>query len=309
MKILFLSDTHSQHRKLKDLPKADLIIHSGDISKMGRDYEVEDFIRWFSGLDYRYKIFVAGNHDFFFEGETPKSIQRFLNENTFYLYNSSVEIDGIKIWGSPYTPTFFNWAFNLDRGKVIAKIWKQIPTDTDILVTHGPPFGILDKTISGLNVGCEELLKKVNQIKPKYHLFGHIHENYGIQRNEFTTFMNGSVLNERYEMVNEVIVFEFKKNQNGINLYLDDVRETPDNFVRVYNYEEFVQFINENSVPDFISFDHDLGEGKTGFDCAKFLVEYCLDHGISKINFVVHSQNPVGKENIEKLLENFNKCS
>ena len=235
MKILFLSDTHSQHRKLKDLPKADLIIHSGDISKMGRDYEVEDFIRWFSGLDYRYKIFVAGNHDFFFEGETPKSIQRFLNENTFYLYNSSVEIDGIKIWGSPYTPTFFNWAFNLDRGKVIAKIWKQIPTDTDILVTHGPPFGILDKTISGLNVGCEELLKKVNQIKPKYHLFGHIHENYGIQRNQFTTFMNGSVLNERYEMVNEVIVFEFKKNQNGINLYLDDVRETPDNFVRVYN--------------------------------------------------------------------------
>ena len=309
MKILFLSDTHSQHRKLKDLPKADIIIHSGDISKMGRDYEVEDFIWWFSGLDYRYKIFVAGNHDFFFEGETPKSIQRFLNENTFYLYNSSVEIDGIKIWGSPYTPTFFNWAFNLDRGKVIAKIWKQIPTDTDILVTHGPPFGILDKTISGLNVGCEELLKKVNQIKPKYHLFGHIHETYGIQRNEFTTFMNGSVLNERYEMVNEVIVFEFKKNQNGINLYLDDVRETPDNFVRVYNYEEFVQFINENSVPDFISFDHDLGEGKTGFDCAKFLVKSCLDNGISKINFVVHSQNPVGKENIEKLLENFNKCS
>ncbi|WP_209389122.1 cyclic-phosphate processing receiver domain-containing protein [Chryseobacterium sp. RR2-3-20] len=91
-----------------------------------------------------------------------------------------------------------------------------------------------------------------------------------------------------------------------MNLYLDDLRSTPENFERVYDYDEFVNFINKNGVPEFISFDHDLGEGKTGFDCAKFLVEFCLDNGVSDINFQVHSQNPVGKENIEKLLDNFN---
>lgn len=92
-----------------------------------------------------------------------------------------------------------------------------------------------------------------------------------------------------------------------MNLYLDDLRSTPQNFERVYDYDEFVNFINKNGVPEFISFDHDLGEGKTGFDCAKFLVEFCLDNGVSDINFQVHSQNPVGKENIEKLLGNFNR--
>ncbi|WP_143068767.1 metallophosphoesterase family protein [Kaistella treverensis] len=132
----------------------------------------------------------------------------FLNENTFYLHNSSVEIDGLQIWGSPYPPTFFNWAFNVDRGKEIEKIWKDIPRDTDILITHGPPFGILDQTHSNQHVGCEELLKKIYKIQPQYHLFGHIHEAYGIFNTEKTTFINGSVLNEHYEMVNLPITFE-----------------------------------------------------------------------------------------------------
>ena len=123
MKILFLSDTHSQHRKLKNLPEADMVIHAGDVSKIGRDHEVEDFMRWFCALDYKYKVFIAGNHDFFFENETTKSIARFLNGNTFYLFNSTIEIEGLKICGSPFTPTFFNWAFNLDRGKDIQQIW------------------------------------------------------------------------------------------------------------------------------------------------------------------------------------------
>lgn len=211
MKFLFLSDTHSQHRKLKNLPAADVIIHGGDVSKMGRDYEVEDFMRWFSALNYRYKIFIAGNHDFFFEGETPKSIMRFLNGNTIYLYNSAVEIEGIKIWGSPFTPTFFNWAFNLDRGADINKVWKEIHPDTDILVTHGPPYGILDRTVSGLQVGCADLLKKIKKIQPAYHLFGHIHEGCGSFKDEKTSFINGSLQNEHYELVNEPVLFDFEK--------------------------------------------------------------------------------------------------
>lgn len=95
----------------------------------------------------------------------------------------------------------------------------------------------------------------------------------------------------------------------SIKLYLDDLRCTPENFHRVYDYDEFVLFVNSHGFPDFISFDHDLGLGKTGYDCAKFLVDYCLDNGVSTINFTVHSQNPVGKENIEKLLNNFNKLN
>ena len=307
MKILFLSDTHSQHRKLKNLPEADMVIHAGDVSKTGRDHEVEDFMRWFSALNYKYKVFIAGNHDFFFENETTKSIARFLNGNTFYLFNSTIEIEGLKIWGSPFTPTFFNWAFNLDRGKDIQQIWNEIPNDTDILVTHGPPLGILDRTTDQLNVGCENLLKKVKKIKTKYHLFGHIHEGYGILNTDKTTFINGSLLNEHNQLVNQPVLFEFSINIQSKRLYLDDLRPTPEGFERAYDFEEFVNYISQNGLPDFISFDHDLGEGKTGLDCAKFLVEYCLDNQIHKINFQVHSQNPVGKENIEFLLKNFNK--
>ncbi len=133
MKILFLSDTHSQHRKLKNLPEADMVIHAGDVSKnRKRLTKWKIFMRWFSALDYKYKVFIAGITIFSLKNETTKSIARFLNGNTFYLFNSTIEIEGLKIWGSPFTPTFFNWAFNLDRGKDIQQVWNEIPNDTDI---------------------------------------------------------------------------------------------------------------------------------------------------------------------------------
>lgn len=207
MKILFISDTHGQHRKLKNLPQADMLIHSGDVSRRGEDHEIEDFIRWFSQLDFQYKIFIAGNHDFYFEDETVNRIQKMLPQNTYYLCDTGVTIEGLSFWGSPITPTFFNWAFNRDRGKEIAKYWAKIPEKTDILITHGPPFGILDLTQSGLNVGCENLLKKVKSIKPQYHLFGHIHEAYGVYESAQTTFINGSILDENYVIANQPIVF------------------------------------------------------------------------------------------------------
>ena len=208
MKVLFLSDTHDQHRKLRNLPSADMLIHAGDISRRGEDHEIEDFIHWFAKQDYTYKIFIAGNHDFYFEDETVRRIQKMLPDNTFYLCDSGVTINGLHIWGSPITPTFFDWAFNRDRGREIAKHWDLIPDNTDILITHGPPFGILDRTMGRLNVGCEDLLHTIKTIHPKYHLFGHIHEAYGEYRNEHTIFLNGSVLDENYEISNEPIVFE-----------------------------------------------------------------------------------------------------
>ena len=205
MKIVFISDTHGQHRKLKNLPKADLIINGGDVSKLGKDHEVEDFIHWFLRLDYSHKIFIAGNHDFYFEDYSRDFIQEKLTSNCHYLCNSGVEIEGVKIWGSPVTPTFFNWAFNVDRGKAIEKYWNMIPIDTDILLTHGPVKGILDRTISDINAGCEDLLNTVKKVKPKFHLFGHIHEAYGKEKVKETTFVNGSLLNEKYELVNSPV--------------------------------------------------------------------------------------------------------
>ena len=205
MKIVFISDTHGQHRKLKNLPKADLIIHGGDVSKLGKDHEVEDFIHWFLRLDYAHKIFIAGNHDFYFEDYSLDFIQKKLTSNCHYLCNSGVEIEDVKIWGSPITPTFFNWAFNADRGKPIQKYWNMIPSDTNILVTHGPVKGMLDRTTSNINAGCEDLLKTVEKLKPKFHLFGHIHEAYGKEKVNETTFVNGSLLNEKYELVNSPV--------------------------------------------------------------------------------------------------------
>lgn len=211
MKIVFISDTHGQHRKLKDLPKADMIIHGGDLSKLGKDHEIQDFMDWFSKLNYTYKIFIAGNHDFYLEDFSQEFIQKRLPENCYYLCNSGIEIERIKIWGSPITPTFFNWAFNVDRGKPIQKYWKMIPPHTDILVTHGPVNGILDKTTSTINAGCEDLLKKVKKMKPEFHLFGHIHEAYGKEEVNETTFVNGSLMNEKYELVNLPWEFDYSK--------------------------------------------------------------------------------------------------
>lgn len=208
MKIVTISDTHGQHRSLK-LPKADLIIHAGDISKSGRPEEIIDFLDWFVHLDFKHKIFIAGNHDFFFEEAHSDVIDRMIPKSITYLNDSGVGIEGIKIWGSPITPWFNNWAFNRDRGNEIKKHWDLIPTDTDILITHGPPFGILDETVHGKRTGCEELLSCVYRIKPKYHIFGHIHEEYGSFTKAETTFMNASVLDDRYVMRNKPIEIKY----------------------------------------------------------------------------------------------------
>jgi Icc-related predicted phosphoesterase len=118
--------------------------------------------------------------------------------NAHYLQDQSVIIEGLKFYGSPWQPTFHNWAFNKDRGEKIKTEWDKIPSDTDVLITHGPPFGILDKTVDNEKVGCEELLLAVNRIKPKIHIFGHIHENYGEIKLNGTHFINPSSCDYNY---------------------------------------------------------------------------------------------------------------
>lgn len=216
MQILFISDTHGQHNNLQ-LPKLDtkedektMLIHTGDISKLGKEDEIKDFLEWFEIQDYTYKIFIAGNHDFLFE-MNPNLAESLIPTNCIYLNNSFIEIEGIKIWGSPITPRFYDWAFNCDRGEKIRNYWEQIPLDTAILLTHGPAYGILDQTIHGLQVGCEELIQFVEKIKPKIHAFGHIHESYGKVNNLNTTFINASVLDIRYQLVNQPFLINWNE--------------------------------------------------------------------------------------------------
>ena len=195
MKILHLSDTHGKHNILKNLPKADILVHSGDISENGTDSEVLDFLEWFCDLDFQHKIFVAGNHDLCLDGEQIEG----LPDNCFYLCNSGAEVEGVKFWGIPY---FLSNELNGDTAQLMAKISQK----TDILITHRPPYGILDFEENN-NFGSLELLQFVPKIRPKYHLFGHVHAGYGIEKSLHTTFVNASLV-RKDKIVNEPFLLE-----------------------------------------------------------------------------------------------------
>ncbi len=122
MKFVAISDTHGQHYKL-ELPEADVLIHAGDISGIGLQSEVYDFLTWFSKQNYEYKIFIAGNHDFYFERVPEDEIKNMIPDNIIYLNDSGININGVQIWGSPVSPFFYNWAFNRHRGVDIKKHW------------------------------------------------------------------------------------------------------------------------------------------------------------------------------------------
>jgi len=199
MKLLHISDTHGQHRRLTNLPEADIIVHSGDLSIVGTDNEILDFLEWFVELPYKYKIFVGGNHD---HGLHNAKIDG-LPENCYHLSNSGVTIEGVKFYG---VPLFME---DIEDGHFDDNL-RKIPTDTDILITHQPPYEILDHS-GTVNWGDRILLDVVLKIKPKFHLFGHIHGAYGIEKNNHTAFVNSALLDEHYEMANGGVLLEIKK--------------------------------------------------------------------------------------------------
>lgn len=208
MKLVIISDTHGKHDRL-DLPKGDMLIHAGDVSRVGEPKEIIRFLDWFEGQDFKYKIFIAGNHDFYFENAIESELKNMIPDGINYLNDSGVEIEGIKIWGSPITPWFHNWAFNRRRGEEIKQHWNKIPKDTNILITHGPPFGILDTTSKNERVGCADLLEKMNSLKTTLHIFGHIHEAYGIYNTNKISFINASVLNQYGKLRNQPVVLKY----------------------------------------------------------------------------------------------------
>ncbi len=176
MLIAAVSDTHGYHNHL-ELPQADVFIYAGDFSQRGNLVELQSFNYWLSLVPCKYKIVIAGNHDRFVQRNS--SVARATITNATYLENSSVTLDGIKFYGSPYTPLFYDWAFMLERGEPLRQIWAKIPEDTDILITHGPPKDHLDENIHGEKCGCEELLDRILRLQLQAHIFGHIHEQGG----------------------------------------------------------------------------------------------------------------------------------
>ena len=179
MKILHLSDTHNRHQLLTNLPAADVIVHCGDFTEDGTPKEVLDFLNWFIDLPYKYKIFVTGNHDLCLRG--AKDFED-LPDNVFFLQDRGVTIDGI---------TFFGIAYDHSES--------LIPNDTDIVITHEPPIMILDQS-SGRHWGNVPLFKRMMDVKPRYHLFGHAHEGYGTVKQNGIVFSNGAVLDDHYRM-------------------------------------------------------------------------------------------------------------
>ena len=186
MKILHISDTHGCHRRLHDLPQADIIVHSGDFTMNGSEQEALDFMNWFCDLPYLQKIFICGNHDEYLYGATIDG----LDGNVHYLCNSGVEIEGLKFYG---VPMFMGDCIS-DRQ---IKHYANIPDDTDILITHTPPFGILDFD-DNINYGSEELLSRISVVRPRLNLFGHIHARHGIKVFNGITFSNGAIMNADY---------------------------------------------------------------------------------------------------------------
>ena len=251
MRITHISDTHNKHNQLNGLlPGGDLLIHSGDISSLGRQSEVERFVKWFNDIDnYTNKVFIAGNHDMtfdreqllrdklaHFEGKTdydtecaegkPDWLKELLGihlrPNVSYLENSDVTIDGIKIWGSPVTPSFgYGWGFNKDRGYDINEVWNTIPMDTDIVITHGPIYGYCDRTSrEGLNVGCADLYHRLNEVQPQLHFSGHIHEAYGYRQTNWGYAFNGCNCDLSYLVNNKPMTFDYDFVKNDIVEFL-----------------------------------------------------------------------------------------
>ncbi|MHA1170011.1 MAG: metallophosphoesterase family protein [Candidatus Hodarchaeales archaeon] len=207
MKILGISDLHQ--KTPSNLPKADVLVIAGDYSFLPKSSryqpkvmlnELKHLNNYLKTISHKFKhiVFTPGNHDWVFE--TNEKLARQTLDQAIVLINEEVVLDGVKFYGSPVTPAFCNWAFNVERGVDIRKYWDQIPYDTDILITHGPPHGVLDQVFPRVeHLGCEELADAVNRIMPKAHFFGHVHSGCGQQNLNGIEFCNCSVVGEDYQ--------------------------------------------------------------------------------------------------------------
>lgn len=207
-KLVLISDTHGYK---PELPEGDILLHGGDLTGNGTIRECQEALDWLNAQPHKYVVAVAGNHDFAFEDAKPALKMG----RVIYLENYLIELEGLRIYGSPVQPRFCDWAFNVDRGEAIRKYWDMIPDKLDVLITHGPPMGILDQAAPYFNsehLGCEELAVAVDRVKPRLHMFGHIHGGRGYKKFNGTEFFNASIVSEAYRLSYEAWEVEFETN-------------------------------------------------------------------------------------------------
>lgn len=232
MKLCFISDTHSKHNKLV-IPECDILFHSGDWTFTGQRHEVENFAKWLNKQPAKHIVLTAGNHERIFEraiqgSDQDPSSRTWITDKcprAHLLIHESVEIEGLKIFGSPWTPAFgHDWAYNAGRDVVeashifkpfIGDLWKDIPLDTNILITHGPGLGTLDWVTDFsagriINVGCHELSKKIYELKDlKIHAFGHLHYKGGcVMEQDGVKYINASSCDDQYNVTHLPVVIE-----------------------------------------------------------------------------------------------------
>lgn len=187
MRIVAVADTHLYHDDYT-VPDGDMLVHAGDLCRFGTLDELRRALDWLHALPHRHKVLVAGNHDRAFQ-ESPARARALLGAIR-YLQDEGTSIEGLKLWGSPWQPEYHGWAFNLPRGEPLAAVWREIPAHLDILVTHGPPAGIGDRSPAAGRAGCEALRIRVEEVRPRLHLFGHIHQDGGVWYINETLFAN-----------------------------------------------------------------------------------------------------------------------
>jgi len=213
MNIVCISDTHERHAGLT-IPDGDVIVHAGDLTLSGDVEAIVDGFAWLSEMPHRNIIFVPGNHDFGFQdipGLRSELAQRF--PRVTVLMDESTVIGGLRVYGSPYQPWFHDWAFNFapgDEGLVDAQArWAKIPDATQILITHGPVRGILDRVRNGERAGCPQLRARIAELDDlRLHVCGHIHEAYGTEEHGRVLYVNASTCDVHYRPVQAPIVVD-----------------------------------------------------------------------------------------------------
>lgn len=214
MKLVHLSDTHGLHHRI-EVPNGTFLVHTGDFSSRGTEAETDDFLLWFSELPHKHKLLIAGNHDFFPYMKPDEFAQKCYTLGIIYLEDSYITLEGIKFYGTPYVPTFYDWAF-MESESRLAKRYARIENDTQVLLTHGPALWILDEVPRG-HVGSSALADRLEQLPHlTHHLCGHIHESRGKHRGRYLT-SNGSCVSRWYDPLKPQSLY-VKPNQSNVSL-------------------------------------------------------------------------------------------
>lgn len=206
MKITIISDTHNLHQQFGKL-KGDVLIHCGDMFNLHTDdaSALTDLDDWFGKQEFDLILCTGGNHDHLLQDHIKQHGNPF--KNATFLQDETHQHKGVNFYGTPWVPQLSGHAF-FQSAKGLRDKWAMIPRETDVLITHTPPFGILDQSSRSYQLGCEYLANELPRIAPKLHCFGHVHASYGTMKKGITTYVNASSIDSKERLVREPIVFE-----------------------------------------------------------------------------------------------------